>query len=58
VCEQNHVLERDLVTLRDLPDERGHILDHVGQISGRAAFTRRATVTARIPGEDRDIVQA
>ena len=58
VREHNHVLERDPVTLRDLPNERCHIFDHVGQISRRAAFTRRATVTARIPGKDRDIVQA
>jgi hypothetical protein len=58
VREHNHVLERNPVTLRDLPNELSHIFDHVSQISRGAAFTRRATVTARIPGKDGDIVQA
>ena len=57
VREHDHIFHLDAVSLRDVPRKGVHVFDHIMQAVGRAAFSRRATVTARVPRKNRNIIQ-
>ena len=57
VREQDHLLEREPEAIGEMPDEGVDIADDIGQFARRAALARRASVPARVPGEDGHILQ-
>ena len=42
---------------RDVTREAIHIFDHIAKIGRRAAFTRRTAMTARVPRENRRVIE-
>ena len=55
--EHDHVLDRNSVSFRNMPRERVYVLDHVEKTVRRAAVAGRSSVAARIPGENRNVIQ-
>src|SRR6476646_7986657 len=58
VREYDHIFDRDAELLRNVTRKGVHIFDHVMKAVCRAAIPRRASMTARVPCEDRDVVKS
>src|SRR3712207_7206205 len=54
----DHVLDRDAVRLRDVAHERVEVLHELREARRVAAIAGRPAVTARIPREERRVVDA
>ena len=57
VGENDHVLERDFVTLGNMARESVHISDYVSKIIRGAALARRSPMPARVPRENGDVLK-
>ena len=57
VREHDHVFDRDAELLRNMTRKGVHIFDHIVKTLCGAAISRRTSMTARVPREDRDVVK-
>src|SRR5262249_58632408 len=57
MLDHDHVFDRDAELFRNMPREGVYILNHVVETFCGAAIACRTTMTARVPGEDRDFVK-
>ena len=56
--DTGHYRHRDAELFRNMTRKGVHIFDYVVKTLCRAAISWRASMTARVPGEDRSIVEA
>src|SRR5947207_13171699 len=58
VSEDDHVLDRNVVTLGNMAGESVHISDYVGKTISGAALARGSPMPAGVPRKNREVLKA